>query len=54
MSTRNLVNKFEHHPSRQFHRCGVFVVDFEHISYLVLNAAVVNFEHVYTKWDETS
>ena len=31
---------------------GVFVVNFEHISYLVLVFLIVNFEKVYADWEE--
>ena len=36
-------------PRRRF---GVFIVNFEHISYLdLINAPIVNFEHVIAGWD---
>ena len=31
---------------------GVFIVNFEHISYLVLVFLIVNFEKVYADWEE--
>ena len=30
---------------------GVFIVNFEHISHLVVVFAIVNFEHVVSSWD---
>ena len=41
-------------PERWQWRCsGVFIVNFEHISHLVLVcASIVNFEQVKAKWDE--
>ena len=30
---------------------GVFIVNFEHISHLVVVFAIVNFEHVISSWD---
>ena len=38
ISTRNLVNKLGHHPSRQFHRCGVLLLTLNifHTLFLIL------------------
>ena len=32
-------------------RSGIFIVNFEHISHLVLVFLLVNFEHVITGWE---
>ena len=36
---------------RHWHRFGVFVVNFEHISYLCSTVSIVNFEQVNASWD---
>ena len=39
-------------PERRQWRCsGVFIVNFEHISHLVLVVSIVNFEHVIAGWE---
>ena len=35
----------------QWRRFGVFIVNFEHISYLCSSVSTVNFEHVIAGWD---
>ena len=34
----------------KWHRFGVFIVNFEHISHLCSGVSVVNFEHVTAGW----
>ena len=38
---------------RQWHDCGVFIVNFEHISHLFPSVSVVDFEQVNVSWDWT-
>ena len=35
---------------RQWHRFGVFIVNFEHISHLCSSVSIANFEHVNAGW----
>ena len=34
----------------QWHRFGVFIVNFEHISHLCSSVSIINFEHVIAGW----
>ena len=37
-------------PKYHWHRFGVFIVNFEHISHLYSSVSILNFEHVNTGW----